>query len=582
MRARLSVTAVIVALTSVLIATIGSTVAVNRALDRFGREDLALSADHTAAVAADMYGRDGGWSAWAVARMQRFERVQGHTLVLRDAARRVLPGSAPSQARERAVVPVRVRGRRVGEVSLAHAAGGYLRLAEPGSKASLTDELHGKLMTHDLVAGVFAAVVGLIIGIALAVKLSRPIERLKQAAERIEAGDLDMTADVGETTPELEQLGRSLERVSSTLREEDDVRRESIADLAHELRTPLTGLRARIEAAQDGVLTDLPAALAAMHSDALRLAHLTEDFELLAEAEQPGMLLDSRCIDMAELTRNRARAFDGYFEAKGVDFRLEIEPANAWGDAERIGQVVDNLISNALRYTDPGGRVTVRLSEGDAQSTVEVADTGIGIAAKDLSRIFDRFWRGEKSRSRETGGSGLGLALVRELVRAHEGRVDVHSVPGRGSRFRVHLPVGVPRSAPLVQFEERPDAGAPDGRRVCVARLARDLRPAEWEVVEGELLDRIRAGSTLVAFEIDHISALHARGITTLLCAQAQIRARGGRFMVVCPDDCPALWELRSTGADEAMTIVSDVDCAIKEIVHADGVGSAATSGSPH
>ncbi len=118
--------------------------------------------------------------------------------------------------------------------------------------------------------------------------------------------------------------------------------------------------------------------------------------------------------------------------------------ASAYGDRGRIVQIVDNLLSNALRYTDAGGTVTIELGQRDGEAVLEVADTGVGIKGEDLPYVFERFWRGEPSRARRTGGAGIGLAIVRELVRAHDGRIDVESKPGEGSRFRVTLPTAPP------------------------------------------------------------------------------------------------------------------------------------------
>lgn len=577
-RRHLAAAMVGVAVAGVLVATLASAVAVDRGIDHFGRADLQLSADHSAGVAATIYARDGGWTPAGVADLRRLESIQGHTVVVQDAAGQVQGGSSTRQAPERAGAPVRVQGRRVGEVSIAHLGGGYLRLRGTESSAAFTEELHEKIRTHHLLAGIVAAVIGLIIAIALAVALSRPIRRLTEAAERIEAGDLESPIDLGEGSTEVRQLGRTLGRVAATLRRQDEIRRETVADLAHELRTPVSGLRGRIEAAQDGVMTDMPVVLAAMHADVLRLGRLMEDFENLAKAQQPGMLLSKEFINLGELARSRVRAFEEHYQASGIALLADIEPATTCGDAERLGQVIDNLLSNALRYTDRGGRVILRVFEGRAETIVEVADTGIGIAPEDLARIFDRFWRGEKSRSRATGGSGLGLALVRELVRAHDGRVDVESLPGRGSRFRVHLPVGVRRTPAVVEFENGPDAIGPIGARVCVARLTRDVVAGDWRDVETELLGRIREGTTHVVFDLDGISDLDARGVTALIYTQAQLRARGGRLVVICPYDSAALRNIEFTGVDQVLTIVADAEHAFEVLERPGEVGAGSSS----
>jgi signal transduction histidine kinase len=212
------------------------------------------------------------------------------------------------------------------------------------------------------------------------------------------------------------------------------------------LRTPLAGIVSRIEAAQDGVLADDRANLEAMHAEALRLTRLIEDLGKLAEAQQPGLTLNKQLLDLRELVDERTRIYRDHLSRKAITLQERVGPAQAYGDRGRVMQIVDNLLSNALRYTDKGGTVTIELGQRDDEAVLEVSDTGIGIAGEDLPYIFERFWRGERSRARRTGGAGIGLAIVRELVRAHDGRIDVQSKPGQGSRFTVILPAAAPPS----------------------------------------------------------------------------------------------------------------------------------------
>ena len=189
-------------------------------------------------------------------------------------------------------------------------------------------------------------------------------------------------------------------------------------------------------------MDDAAANLEAMHAEALRLAHLIDDVGKLAEAERADLLIAREPLDVADVGKKRAAAYEGFFAAKGIAFAAHLQPAPVRGDARRLEQVVDNLLSNALRYTDPGGSVTLEVRRDARRCLVEVRDTGIGIDAKDLPHVFDRFWRSDRSRSRATGGSGIGLAVVRELVRAHHGDVELRSEVGRGTTARVVLPAG--------------------------------------------------------------------------------------------------------------------------------------------
>lgn len=291
-----------------------------------------------------------------------------------------------------------------------------------------------------LAAGVVSAAIAVLVALSLAVTLSRPLRRIRAGAEAMSAGDLD--ARVPESgDDEMAAVADALNRLAETLQREEGLRKESVADLAHELRTPVMGILARVEAAQDGVLEDERANLSAMHDEALRLARLLDDLSALADAERPGLLLDAEPVDLAVIAGSQTSAFAGAFADKDVVLTADLEPAIVQGEPKRLEQIVVNLLSNALRYTDAGGSVRVVLRRDGDEALLEVADTGIGIAAEDLPHVFTRFWRGEKSRSRDTGGAGIGLSIARELVLAHGGRIWVDSVPGDGSVFRVALPL---------------------------------------------------------------------------------------------------------------------------------------------
>ena len=400
--------------------------------DDYAADRLETAASHSAELAGALYGRDGHWSPATVAELEHAAEVGDFAVELRDTDGRLvfgsarLPGGAPHAA-----ASVTTGGRRVGELRVAP-RGALLRPEDRALRHRL-DSLH-------LVAAGLALLLGLVAAAALAVSLTRPLRRLTERARRIRRGELGASHGPSGGGPEIRALSEALDHLADDLRREEQLRRETVADVAHELRTPVGGMLARIEAAQDGVMPDDHENMAAMHSEALRLAHLIEDFERLADAERPGLTLAKEPLELDALVERRALAWRERFDAKGVALAIRLEPAVVVGEAARLEQVIDNLLSNALRYTDAGGTVELAVSERDGEVTIEVTDSGVGIDPADLDHVFTRFWRGERSRSRATGGAGIGLAIARELVRAHDGRIEVESAPGRGSRFRVLLP----------------------------------------------------------------------------------------------------------------------------------------------
>lgn len=420
LRSRLALALVGVALLAVGLATFLSNRGLHPRVTASAEARLERSAEHFADIAAAVYVQAGGWTPQA-------KRTLGHLAHL-DGLRFQLDGVFPEPA---ATAPVRVSGRRVGTITVAPVGGKLLTAGE--------EHLQGSLNRLHLAAGAASALGALLLAFLFAETLSRPLRRIRATAQRIEEGDLTVRVEPGGDF-EMRAVGHALNRLAETLAHEEEIRKASVADLAHELRTPVSALLSRIEAAQDGVLADEATNLEAMHAETLRLARLLDDLARLADAERPGLLIEKRVLDLAELGRREGDAFGPLFATKGVDFATELEPTSVRGDPDRLGQVVSNLLSNALRYTEASGRVELRVRREDGWAVLEVADTGLGIAPEDLKHVFKRFWRGEKSRSRATGGAGIGLAIVHELVRAHDGRIDVESKPGAGSTFRVSLP----------------------------------------------------------------------------------------------------------------------------------------------
>lgn len=430
LRGRLGLALATVAILSVALATVLAGRGLHSRLDQFAHDRLQAAATHSASLAASSYRSRGRWTASSATQLTHLAEMNGYRIAVNDAAGHPV-GAVVQLSPPRAQSRVVVGGRRVGTVTVAPVAGQVLT----GEDRALRDRLN----SLHLIAGGLALALGLLAAALFAPALARPLRRLTAAARRIQSGDLQTRVPPG-GAPEMRELAGAFNRLAETLEHEERVRRDASADVAHELRTPLAAIVSRIEAARDGVLTDEPANLTAMHTEALRLSQLVEDLGKLAEAQQPGLTLHKEALDLRAIVRERAGIYREYLDAKGIELREQLEPTEAYGDRGRIIQIVDNLLSNALRYTDTGGTVTVTLDQHEGEAVLVVADTGIGIQGEDLPYVFERFWRSEPSRARRTGGAGIGLAIVRELVRAHDGRIDVASKPGEGSRFSVTLP----------------------------------------------------------------------------------------------------------------------------------------------
>jgi two-component system sensor histidine kinase BaeS len=276
-----------------------------------------------------------------------------------------------------------------------------------------------------------ATLVAVLLTVAVSRRIVKPIEQLTAAVQDIGGGK--PPAHVRVTgRDEIARLATSFNSMVDAVTTQEELRRRMVGDIAHELRTPLTNLRCELEAIQDGLATPDTVRIASLHEEVLHLQRLVEDLQVLAVAEAGALALHLERIDL------------GATIARIVGAQAEVvrdEGILVDADVTRLRQIVHNVLANAVRHTPDGERVRVRVARAGADATVSVTDRGPGIPAKDLDRIFERFYRVDESRGRERGGAGLGLAIVRRLVELQGGRVWAESVEGEGATFTFTIPL---------------------------------------------------------------------------------------------------------------------------------------------
>lgn len=277
-------------------------------------------------------------------------------------------------------------------------------------------------------------------------RLARPLREVGAAARRVAEGDYGTTVP-RQGPSEIASLADSFNRMAASLEEQERLRREFIANAAHELRTPLTNLQGYLEALRDGVIPAERATFESLWEEAERLVRLSRSLEVLAEGDAapgPPRLVQ---LDLTEAIRSAVELVRPALRTADLELVLDGQD-ELWGMAnpDHLAQVLGNLLSNAVRYTPPGGRITVSSERRSREVVVSVENTGEGIPAVDLGRVFERFYRVEKSRDRGHGGAGIGLAIVRQLVEAGGGRVGVSSAGGL-TRFWFAVPAGEPRDS---------------------------------------------------------------------------------------------------------------------------------------
>jgi two-component system, OmpR family, sensor histidine kinase BaeS len=289
--------------------------------------------------------------------------------------------------------------------------------------------------------------IGALIAVALAALaagvaayyLTRPLKRLTTAAQAVADGDLSHRVDVS-GPGEVERLGEAFNEMAGSLAESEDLRRRLVADVAHELRNPIASLRAQTEAIAEGVMPADQARLASIADDTRYLSRLVEDLQELAAAEAGQLRYEMQPMDLAAAARQGAERA-GALAPEGVRVVVEaVGEIPVIADEGRIAQVMRNLLDNALRHTETGS-VTVAVSREGDRATVEVLDTGEGIPDADLPYIFERFYRADAARARDTGGSGVGLAVSRRIVEDHGGEVFARNRDGGGAAIGFSLPL---------------------------------------------------------------------------------------------------------------------------------------------
>jgi signal transduction histidine kinase len=283
------------------------------------------------------------------------------------------------------------------------------------------------------------------VGGLLVRSIVRPVQALTAAAGAVAAGDLDVRAEVA-GQDEIGRLGGAFNTMAESLQRAQAARRQQTADIAHELRNPLAVLQGTLEAVVDGVYPPTTENLEPALDQVRTLNRLVEDLRLLALVDAGELPLARQPLDPLPLLRRVAEAYRVPMQEKGLIFEValpeSLPPVSA--DADRLTQVVGNVLGNAVKYVPEGGRVLLRAGEEEGGVVVEVVDDGPGLRPEEYEHLFERFWRGEPSRSRATGGSGLGLAIARWVVEAHGGRIWGEPSPGGGLTIAFWLP-GVPR-----------------------------------------------------------------------------------------------------------------------------------------
>ncbi|KAF0222713.1 MAG: integral membrane sensor signal transduction histidine kinase [Erysipelotrichaceae bacterium] len=291
-----------------------------------------------------------------------------------------------------------------------------------------------------LFVAAISLLVSIILGSLIAKRISSPILKTINATSQISQGDYKIRIKDRSNLSEVDHLIESVNQLASSLDKQESLKKQLTSDVAHELRTPLTTLRITIEAMLDGILEPSPERLKSSYEEVLRITNIVKDLESLAILEDGNLKLEKADVDLVDLAHQIVKKLEHQIHEKEMVVSIKGKCPEISVDSERMTQVMINLFTNAIKYTQFQGNITIEFEETMDDVVMMVSDNGSGISQDELPFIFERFYRADKSRNRSTGGSGIGLTIVKSIVEAHGGNIQVQSEVGVGSCFIVNLP----------------------------------------------------------------------------------------------------------------------------------------------
>ncbi len=450
--------ATVAAITAALAAMLISSVW-NYQFDQYVRGDLQRMADGISQITAQAFPVYGGWSIETLSTIPRMGSMRGIAVQVSDQSGTIIyddvtqSQSAEAQAAagqagiepitlepDAPVVtsPVIVNGEQVGSV--------HVWAYGPGA---LLTERDAQFRRGSFMALTIAALVAIALasvgGFLYAGRMVRPIEKITATARALRQGQSDArTGFAGDD--EIAVLGMTLDQMADAIEADRELERRLTADVAHELRTPLQAIQATVEAMQDGVLPADEERLGTVRDETVRLARLADGILELTRLERGSLPFDMRDLDLASPVQAALGAHEALIESRELTLHSQInEGVLVNGDMDRLQQAVSNLLSNAARYTPPGGLVEVIVRSDGDEAIIEVADSGVGISAEDRGHVFSRFWRADSARAAATGGLGIGLAVTKEIIERHRGSIAVSDRHGGGTVFTVRIPLQRPK-----------------------------------------------------------------------------------------------------------------------------------------
>lgn len=390
-------------------------------------------------LAIRTYAERGGWDEQALQKMEAVSSVLGLQVALYDNRHELIRawGAGASESSTVDEIPLSREGTSIGYLAVAHHDRSQYQSMEAHFQMAHTTAMQWTMFALMLLV--------VVISVFLARTLVRPIVQISAAAEKVAKGRLDVQVELPVGRDEISSLVDTFNNLVHSLRYQEELRKRLTSDIAHELRTPLNTLLAQVEAMIDGVWAASPEHLESTRREVLRLSTLVQDLDQVIQVEAGALPMNRSQVYLSRLAGEVIEGMSAAFSRAGIQVDPQLG-ADVWvsGDRQKLAQVMTNLLHNACKHTDEGGRVIVKVWRKGKTAALQIADNGAGIPGEDLPFVFERFYRGDRARTREKGGTGLGLTIAKGIVEAHEGEITLESEVGRGTSVTITFPAAEP------------------------------------------------------------------------------------------------------------------------------------------
>lgn len=448
-RRRLSILFVICSIAAILLITLFVNVTVSNKFNQYMVDIQNKRYERIVSYFQEVYRREGKWSEGSGAELMHEAYMGNYCLTLLDKNKKAIWGMDPNDIKSRIhlnTMLVRDEGvynSKRFEIIVYGKAVGYVDIGQYSSVLLTEEDLNFKTSINKsiIVSGILALIIIIVISLYFSKQFSNPIKEVANMSVNLSKGNFNAKSSIESSIEEIEDLRKSVNILAEKLKYQDNLRKRLVSDISHEIRTPLNVLQNNLEAMIDGVFPVTMERLNYLNEEVVRFGRLLNNLNVLKQFESESIKLDFDDILFDELIKDICKDF--YIDAGSKNIKLEynIEPGENYvvtGDKDKLKQVFINLLSNAIKFTEVGGRVEVKLYSDSKNIIVEVKDNGIGIRDEDLPFIFERLYRGDKSRH-QIEGTGIGLTIVKNIVQLHSASVEVESKEGSGTTFKIYF-----------------------------------------------------------------------------------------------------------------------------------------------